>query len=821
MNSKATPNPSGREAALARRRALSSKGKQAAVGNTQERTRGAAVQKRAPVTSPPAPSATTPKPATTSAPASARAYTPARATARRAAPVLSPSLQSRSQARARREALSKAGRRAEKSKDRVRTADGNKKSNTPQPSAPASATGCSCGCKGNGQGREPTVSATAGRTAVDLTRPGRQRKSNGSNGGSARMRRLSATAKSTGRLLALARRSAQSSRGKAAGDTPTSAAGLARQANPKLSGRELAQRVREQRSKNGSAGERKSQSSGRIRAERKHGAASDQPWKVGVSETARGQLVTGTRVARSVKTTGDEPSTCRTITGTEYMGAEIFREFCQTEPPRGPAKVGASSTSHANRVTGTEVGRSPRVTGDEPGTCKSVTGTEYLASEQQESFCNLSAQPGPRKVDQGRTASDQRVSGTLLGRSPKVTGDEQGAAVRPTGTQYTDAQSIKNGRVETGKARPPAPPKVGTSVTLSGRTVTGTRVGRSGKVTGDEPGSCRIVTGDEYADLGQYQSFCGISPPAEPPKIGQSTTPKHQRVSGTQTGRSAKVTGDEPGTCKAVTGTPYAGLEQAADYCDESAQGSISARTRQLASTPGPRMTGIQPGIDGGMTGASKGACETVTGTPYVGQDQYASACGGNGAQPGDSDFPRPLDEGTEGAPWQHFSVLSPARQAFDDARMRRAVTGTRYETGNQITGPFDMGVGKITGTEQFRFDTKRVPRQDLTVMSPPDQTAEEQPAEQVPERVRITGEGQSAGPKITGDDWDRGDRVTGTEGASAKRRNPTRPGPMSAMPPVERKRNEEVPEPLSRVTGSSGNTPRGALVTYSGGARG
>jgi hypothetical protein len=65
---------------------------------------------------------------------------------------------------------------------------------------------------------------------------------------------------------------------------------------------------------------------------------------------------------------------------------------------------------------------------------------------------------------------------------------------------------------------------------------------------------------------------------------------------------------------------------------------------------------------------------------------------------------------------------------------------------------------------------------------------------------------------------------VTGTEGTSAMGRNPTRRGgPVSAMPVVshEDKRNERLPEPVSRVTGGSGNTERGALVTYSGGARG
>jgi hypothetical protein len=33
--------------------------------------------------------------------------------------------------------------------------------------------------------------------------------------------------------------------------------------------------------------------------------------------------------------------------------------------------------------------------------------------------------------------------------------------------------------------------------------------------------------------------------------------------------------------------------------------------------------------------------------------------------------------------------------------------------------------------------------------------------------------------------------------------------------------RPEDVPEPVSKVTGGSGNTDKGALITYSGGARG
>ena len=43
----------------------------------------------------------------------------------------------------------------------------------------------------------------------------------------------------------------------------------------------------------------------------------------------------------------------------------------------------------------------------------------------------------------------------------------------------------------------------------------------------------------------------------------------------------------------------------------------------------------------------------------------------------------------------------------------------------------------------------------------------------------------------------------------------------MGAMPPVDIKRNNETEKPDFLITGSSGNTRDGQLVTFSGGARG
>jgi hypothetical protein len=719
----------------------------------------------------------------------------------------SPSAASRALARQRRAAMAQDGRRAQRASDRVRSVQDSLKGGAAKSTdAPKKNEGCGCGCNGKRD-------ASASSLAEFAHQPGAPALSNGSGKTlAARSKRGGAvqSSKPAGRLQSLARRAALSSRGKGAASGAQSAASLARQANPKLTARELAQKVRSHRSTNGGAGERKSPPVGRVHPNKRKAlqGATDQPWKVAASETAMGQTVTGTKVGRSVKTTGDEASTCRAVTGTEYMGADIFREFCQADPQPNVAKVGISSTGYGQQVTGNEVGRSTKVTGDEPGTCKNVTGTEYLSPSQYQAFCETKPAPTPRKTGLAETMGGKRVSGNMVGRSGKVTGDELGAEIMPTGTQYTAPSDIGTEIV---------PPKVGISNTLSGGSVTGTRVGRSGKVTGDEPGSCRLVTGDEYVDLAQYQG-CNVEAKPEPAKVGRSATNKGQVVSGTQTGRSGKVTGDEPGTCKAITGTPYAGLEQAEGYCSAPQQKEIKIRTRPLAGTPGPSMTGQQPGIGGVMTGASKGACEPLTGTPYVGVDQYAAACGDtSGAVPGQSDFPRSIDGQ---APWERFSVSSPAREAAESAAARReSVTGTAYESSRHITGPFGMGTGKITGTEQFRFGHKAGPVNLMAKEA--ESTGAEPPEVEMPQAPRITGEGQTAGPKVTGDDWERGDRVTGTEGTSARRRNPTRPGPMSAMPSVDAKRNQETPQPVSRVTGAAGNTERGALITYSGGARG
>ena len=791
---------SSRELALERRKALTTAGKKAsvAVSAGANRVRSADDARKTRTNADPIPAAPSQAatPVATQRPKHQSLTASSSSHRSRVKPVSHPS---RGLVVARREALSRRGKSADTTKDRNRAEVARKTATTTSTTAP-SVSKKDCGCGGSAAAETPTrLSRQA--VSVDLSTKSSSRRSK------APKRRA---IDNPSRALVLARREAMSKHGKTAGKQSTSAAAVARQANPDLTSRELAQQVRELRAKSGA---RSKQSAGVTRPTgpnrngSKQAASADAHWKVGESETTGGQTVTGTQANRSVKTTGNEASTCRSITGTEYLGAEVFQTFCQSAPtPTTPAKVRVSATTHGNRVTGNEVGRSEKVTGDEPGTCKSVTGTEYISANQSAAYCGGTT-PSPRKVGHSQSQQGRPISGVMVGQSSNVTGNEAGANRSLTGDQYLGSDPLPEGRPAT---------KVGLSETLSGTGVTGTLVGRSSAVTGDEFGSCHRVTGNQYLSSEQFSTFCGSKQEAEAPKVDFSVTNRNLVVSGTQTGRSERVTGDEPGTCKAVTGTPYAGLEQAGNYCGNSAVQAIRERTPVRPGTPSSPMTGLQPGIGGVMTGGERGACEAVTGTPYIGADQLSSACGAEAPLGTETHGQSP-----EGSSWTRFSVVSPARAAQQQREISKGVTGTAYEDSSRITGPFDLAGGKITGTEQFRFDNREFQerhsqskgQRQFQPTTPEVEVAVQEPAS------RVTGEGSST--KVTGDDWDRGEHVTGTEGVSARRRNPSRSGGREAMPPFERKRNEQSEWPESRVTGSSGSTSKGSLITVSGGARG
>lgn len=893
-DSAATATLSGRELALKRRQAMALHGK-AGVMKTASATKPA--QPRVAQTFAPQTQPVTTRPASTVTPAAIAALVAQNQAASAG----------RSASRARREALSQSGKAA--LKPTAARPSGRVRPSREAVEVKPATQGCGCGCNGapGGCGDKPassTASSAGLMSAAAITAPayGVKNKS---------------TELPTGRALAKARRAALSQDGKAGLKRVAQATKIAASMPMQdwqaaitkgATGRQVAMQHRLVQSLAGrtEASHKTARPSGRMRARNVVPA----PAKVEEGHTLSGQSVTGTMVERSKKVTGNEPGSCRPVTGTEYVGSEQFETLCTTRPQPGPAKVGVSNTVREHKVTGTEVGRAINVTGDEVGACSGITGTEYLAAERFDQFCGSRPAPAPAKVvmsdspkgksitgtlvnrpagvtggEQGAdrsitgtgypqaTASAQApekvaqthtshgmsVTGTAVGHTSKITGDETGACRGITGTEYlaqeqystvcnTEAPSApRKVSVMSSRAHQPVsgsevgrsekvtgdepgscrsitgsqyytaenfgalcdrtgPKKVASMQTLAGRTLTGTEVGRSPKVTGDEMGGCKSVTGTEYIGANQQQAVCDASTPVAPvAKVAIDQTWRGQPVTGAYVGRSARVTGAESGGCSPISGTPYIGRGQYNSFCESPALLAQEARIRTSAIIPSTAVTGDRPGAGGSvMTGDQKGACEVVSGTPYVGPDNAVAECVTSGRFV--SRAKAWIEPARPQAPMD-FSISSPARVASQ--QRSNDVTGSAYNS-QRITGPVNKANGLITGTPEFRH------RDTVAVVATQEDVMEA--------TRRLTGEGSQEGRRVTGDAWNAMSRVTGTEGRSSHSRNPTERGNPRGMGMNAARFREVVehPEPQeSRITGSSGTTNKGALVTLSGGARG
>lgn len=697
-------------------------------------------------------------------------------------------------ARLRRQALSQSGKSALGSQASaarpVRTSAPQARQLVASPEAVSN--GCGCGCDGTGCATDLDLKDT----------PAAQTEDGSSQAFCASVQNVGST-----RALARARRVALATDGKKGLLRVAQATRLAavlpqqdwHQAIEKgVSGREVAKQRRLVRALVGreASSSTSPRSSGRMRAKNETAAV---PSKVAIGHTLSGQSVTGTLIDSGRKVTGSEVGTCKNVTGTEYLSLEQFSSVCGTRPAPGQSKVAISSTLRDQKVTGTEVGRSDLVTGDESGSCSSVTGTEYLSREQHKKACDTVPAPTPRKVSVMSSQGGQTVSGVEVGRSAKVTGNESGAARQLTGSQYFSA--IDFGQ----QAERDAPAKVASVQTLAGSTVTGTEAGRSQKVTGDDRGGCRAVTGTEYISAQQLSAVCATPVPVQPVrKVGQDQTWNGQTITGARMGRSKQVTGDESGGCAPISGTSYVGRQQYQGFCEPAQHDSQLALSRREAQISAAIVTGDRPGAGGNATtGDQRGACDPISGTPYVCADNIPSQCGSSARFVAPV---RPEKGAASFAGAQDFSIRPPSRQARE--RAAEAVTGSALN-GQRITGAVNKGSGLITGTPEFRH------RESAPVAVPQPQASSG--------ASKLTGEGSQSGVRVSGSAWQASGRVTGTEGTSSLARNPSQRGEGRGMgmSALQFRKVERVEQPESRVTGSSGNTAKGAAVTLSGGARG
>jgi len=503
------------------------------------------------------------------------------------------------------------------------------------------------------------------------------------------------------------------------------------------------------------------------------------PPKVTESTTHGGQIVTGSRIGRGTQVTGDEAGAHLPVSGTQYIGAS------DGPPARsGGPKVGLARTAGGGIVSGTLVRSKVSVTGDEPGGTITITGEADQSADDDMT---------PRAADSAHVASQfnrqvdphgHSVFGTNLGRSAISFGSRDRKREAPI--ESTD----------------------------NGLPITGSAVGRSVRVTGDEDGVCRHVTGNQYLTPARTQAECGgsgggtapaaqLGAPRRDPvtgaKVSVAQTWNHQRLTGSNVEHDPRVTGDAAGSCSTITGTPYQGAGTVHGWCDEGAAAAAEDRLpRRGAISP---ITGDVPKHSDTVTGTGRGAARDVTGSPYFRVSTQANSAGSEDALAA-------LDA--------RFSVSSPQRSAQLRARAARepqpatgdGQVGGASEPSNSpaVTGSFAIGRDRVTGNAEFHFR----PRGATDTNTPSAHS-------------RLTGEGRAQGTRVTGWSWSEQSNVTGTEGTIAAERNPSeRAGKPQAFSGARRfktlAKHEETKQLVTGLLGWSGKTA--AKVTLSGGAQ-
>ena len=512
------------------------------------------------------------------------------------------------------------------------------------------------------------------------------------------------------------------------------------------SGRDLARARRAEASSSGSAGISRPERQDRVR----------YVPKVVESPTHGGQHVTGVRIAPGAQVTGGEPGSSHPISGTQYVPADG-----PAPAPGAGVKVGLMRTPKGLVVSGTTVRGKVSITGDEAGDHLRITGE-----------------------------ADQRLDDDL---TPRTDGAYRSAQF-PRRADPHGASAVGGGF----GAQPSGPALENSD---GGLAVTGTAVGRSGRVTGNEAGACRPLTGDQYQNL--YSTECGAigggtAPPAHlgmgrldpvtAGKVSVAQTWRGQQVTGPSLEYRPNVTGDEPGDCRPVTGTPYKGPSTIFGWCEPDEADPATQRLEPKAR--GVAVTGDLPMHSKLVTGIERGYRNDISGSSYYGEMRPAEPV---------------VDDWASGA----FPVAQARRLAGRDSAKKETDAAPASCVPGRITGAFAIDAGKVTGNSEFLFRPRTVQTRD---------------GRQMP----ITGEGRTDGRAITGTAaaWTSHGLVTGTEGYIAAGRNPTEGGGASNAWAGARRFKDlatpGAPNENARVTGRVGGTPQGGVrVTVSGGAQG
>ena len=221
------------------------------------------------------------------------------------------------------------------------------------------------------------------------------------------------------------------------------------------------------------------------------------------------------------------------------------------------------------------------------------------------------------------------------------------------------------------------------------------------------------------------------APLAAPAKVEEGSTLRGNLVTGTQVERSGKVTGIEAGSCRAITGTEYIGAEQYGALC-AATPAAAPAKVSSGSTSRGQRVSGTEVGRSVQVTGDERGACKSVTGNEYLSSEQFESFCGSK-------------------------STPSPAKVGVSATYAGQRVSGSEVGRSSKVTGDEPGACLKLTGSQYYVPDQSGsvcqgsgVPHK-ISVMS----TVRDRP---------VTGTDLGASAVVTGSEYGACLSVTGTE---------------------------------------------------------
>jgi len=354
------------------------------------------------------------------------------------------------------------------------------------------------------------------------------------------------------------------------------------------------------------------------------------------------------------------------------------------EPPALSGPGAALSSQPRQVITRSRLGTGSQVTGTDAGAGMPVSGTLSINDERTPSAANR----GP-KVGLARTAGGGIVSGSMVRSRIAVTGDEAGNHLNITGEADGSLADDLTERPEQGGF---AASQFQRQVEPHGHSVFGSNLGRN---------AGRVGSRDRERQLALESTESGLA------------------ITGSAVGRTSRVTGDEDGACLFVTGDQYMTPARAQAECGGKGGGTApmaqlgSARRDPasggkvvVAETLGKqRITGVNIGVDSRVTGDSPGQYSGITGTAYQGAPATGSTGGPVRAGGKDS-----ADNSSSSDPLavidRQFSVRSPQRQAY--LKRESGNEAQAPDSGERITGSFAVSLKRVTGNLEFGFKSRR-----------------------------------------------------------------------------------------------------------------